>query len=134
VSRPIEAAVILPPIFEFLHGNPMFTAVFTEPLSADGKSGDRTRPLPLTLITLTSYMLTHATSSSSPRAVAYANLSLNILSVFVESSGIMDLFCESRTQDVRLCRQVGSFSRHVLLPNHLHSVFRIYLLYLVRAP
>ena len=111
-TRPIEACVILLPIFEFLHANERFHAILLEPLTAEMEppSPARISPLPYTLLTLASYLLTHASSVHAPRAIGYAHLSLNILLVMAESRVIMQAFCNRGDADVRLCRQVNSSS------------------------
>jgi hypothetical protein len=111
LNRPIEAIVVLLPIFEFLHLNMMFPLILLEsiPMGSDQMtSTSRLSPPPFTLLTLSSYLLTHASSTSSPRATAYANLSLNILLAFVESDDIMHVFCQSTRETIRLCRQVST--------------------------
>lgn len=108
-DRPIEACVILLPLYEFLHGSPMFRRVFAGTLAAaeeEKKTATRITPLPLTLLSLSSYLLSHASSSSSPRAIAYASLALNSLLVMTENNVTMDALRENSTEDVRLCRQV----------------------------
>jgi len=49
--------------------------------------------------------LTHATSTSSSRAIGYANVALHILLNSAESDVIIRAFCEPSPQPVRLCRQ-----------------------------
>jgi len=107
-NQPIEAIVVLLPIFEFLHLNEMFRLVLLEsiPAASDQMNpSNRLSPLPFTFLTLASYLLTHASSTSSPRAIAYANLSLNILLTFVESDDVMNIFCQSTRSNIHLCRQ-----------------------------
>ncbi|TFY70009.1 hypothetical protein EVJ58_g112 [Rhodofomes roseus] len=105
--RPIEACVILLPIFEFLHANERFHTILLEPLTVDAEqqATARTPPLPYTLLTLASYLLTHASSVHAPRAIGYAHLSLNILLVMAESKIIMEVFCNRGDADIRLCHQ-----------------------------
>ncbi|KAH9942957.1 hypothetical protein B0H21DRAFT_779789 [Amylocystis lapponica] len=105
-NQPIEACVILLPVFEFLHVNVAFHEVLVESASLDGekKSASRISPLLYTLLSLSSYLLTHASSTSSPRAIAYGNLSLNILLGLVESDVIIRHLCQAKA-DIRLCRQ-----------------------------
>jgi len=109
--RPIEASVVLLPIFEFLRANPTFSGVFLEYISP--KTDENLKPTssrvsapPYTILTLSSYILTHATSTSSPRSIAYANLCLNILLAYVENDGILNIFCQPTQEIIRLCRQV----------------------------
>ncbi len=108
--RPIEACVILLPLFEFLHGSPTFRKVFASTLhvqeDSTKKTATRITPLPLTLISLSSYLLSHASSTSSPRAIAYANLVLNMLLVLVENDDTMTALHPDNKEDIRLCRQV----------------------------
>ena len=112
-TRPIEACVILLPLFEFLHGSPLFRRVFAGTLVAaeeEKKTATRLTPLPLTLLSLSSYLLSHASSSSSPRAIAYASLAMSTLLVMVESDEIMASLRQESKEDVRLCRQVCGVS------------------------
>ncbi|EIW64282.1 uncharacterized protein TRAVEDRAFT_33082 [Trametes versicolor FP-101664 SS1] len=102
-SQPIEACVILLPLFEFLHGSATFRKTFTETLIT--QDGTSTKALPLTFLSMTSYLLSHASSSSSPRAIAYANLALNILLVISESEEILGALSQNTQLDIRLCRQ-----------------------------
>ncbi|KAF8846038.1 hypothetical protein BDN67DRAFT_12014 [Paxillus ammoniavirescens] len=106
-SQPIEASVSLLPLFEFLFSNPLFTQIFVDPVSSGRAVSNTSRipPLPHTIISLSSYLLTHGTSSSSPRAMAYANLAMNMLLVLAENSRVMDVFCGESSQPIRLCRQ-----------------------------
>ncbi|KAI1789820.1 hypothetical protein LXA43DRAFT_1019739 [Ganoderma leucocontextum] len=108
-SQPIEACVILLPLFEFLHGSPTFRKVFMSTLHTEEDSAKKTAtritPLPLTLISLSSYLLSHASSTSSPRAVAYAHLVLNTLLVLVENGDMIAALHQDNTGDIRLCRQ-----------------------------
>ncbi|KAH9937283.1 uncharacterized protein B0H18DRAFT_969928 [Fomitopsis serialis] len=106
-DQPIEACVILLPIFEFLHANESFHTILLEPLTTDAEQQATSRipSLPYTLLTVASYLLTHASSVHAPRAIGYAHLSLNILLVMAESKIIMELFCNKGDADIRLCRQ-----------------------------
>jgi hypothetical protein len=113
VNRPIEAIVVLLPMFEFLHLNQTFPLVlleFTSTVSDQTSSSNRLSPPPFTFLTLSSYLLTHASSAASPRAIAYANLSLNILLTFVENEDVMSVFCQSTQDSIRLCRQVSNIA------------------------
>ncbi|KAH9044540.1 hypothetical protein EDB85DRAFT_2105469 [Lactarius pseudohatsudake] len=109
-NQPIEACIILLPIFEFVLRNRTFSSVLVE--GVKDAAGDKTTrpPLPHTIVSLSSYLLTHATSTSS-RAIAYANIALNILLAMVETKEVIRVFCEPSLHPVRLCRQ-----RHPMLP------------------
>ena len=96
--------MVLLPVFEFLDNNQTFAEVLVKPFTPDDDSQDRV--LVLSLVTVSSYILTHATSSASPRAVAYAHLSLNILLRLVQNPKISSAFCQPRSRPIRLCRQV----------------------------
>lgn len=97
---------MLLPVFEFLDSNPSFADVLVKPFTQEDDSQEHV--LVLSLVTVSSYMLTHATSSASPRAVAYAHLSLNILLRLVQNPKILSAFCQPRSRSIRLCRQVRS--------------------------
>ena len=105
--RPIEAVAALLPVFEFLDNNPTFAEVLVKPFTQEDDTQDHV--LVLSLVTTSSYILTHATSSASPRAVAYAHLSLNILLRLVQNPKIASAFCQPWFHQIRLCRQVRSF-------------------------
>lgn len=100
--------MILLPLFEFLHSSATFRKTFTENLTT--QDGTSTKALPITLLSMTSYLLSHASSSSSPRAIAYANLALNILLVISESEDILGALSQDTQQGIRLCRQVCAFT------------------------
>uniref|UniRef100_A0A0W0FAR2 Putative conserved protein UP6 n=1 Tax=Moniliophthora roreri TaxID=221103 RepID=A0A0W0FAR2_MONRR len=101
-NQPIEACAILSPIYEFLRSNASFNMVFLETIvDEDTKS----TPIPFTVLTLSSYLLTHATTTSSPRSLAYANLSLNCLLAFVENERVLEGLCKPNKRAIRLCRQ-----------------------------
>ncbi|OJT08174.1 UPF0668 protein C10orf76 -like protein [Trametes pubescens] len=105
-NQPIEACVILLPLFEFLHGSATFRKVFADTLiPQDGQASTPAKGLPLTLLSMCSYLLSHASSSSSPRTIAYANLALNILLVISESEGVLGAMRQDTQEDIRLCRQ-----------------------------
>ena len=116
--RPIEAAAVLLPVFEFLENNQSFAEVLVKPFTQEDDSQDHV--LVLSLVTISSYILTHATSSASPRAVAYAHLSLNILLKLVQNPKIASAFCQPWSRPIRLCRQVRS-----LPPDGWYGGYRI---------
>lgn len=100
-NQPIEATVILLPLYELLRGNVLFSSVF---LSSN--EPERTMPSPpSTLLTLSSYLLTHATSTSQPRSVAYANLCMNCLLALIETDAVLVALSKPNTVPIRLCRQ-----------------------------
>ncbi|KAG0707480.1 hypothetical protein DFH29DRAFT_627107 [Suillus ampliporus] len=112
-NQPIEATVSLLSVFEFLYFNPLFAQVLLDMIpSPDSKPSDskhsaRVSPLAYNILSLSSYVLTHASSSASSRTLAYANLSLNTLLVMSENTRIMSVFCKpaSSKEAIRLCRQ-----------------------------
>ncbi|KAI0715416.1 hypothetical protein C8Q76DRAFT_618158 [Earliella scabrosa] len=107
-NQPIEACVIMLPLFEFMSGSRTFRRVFAGTLAAaeeEKKTATRITPLPLTLLSLSSYLLSHASSSSSTRAIAYANLALNTLLVMTENDEVMTVLREQSKEEIRLCRQ-----------------------------
>ncbi|EIM92219.1 uncharacterized protein STEHIDRAFT_70825 [Stereum hirsutum FP-91666 SS1] len=107
-NKPIEACVVLLSIYEFMHTNTSFTRVLSDSLKQEPSNTNKTRklePVPCTLISLSSYLVTHATSLSSARAIAYANLSLNILFTMVEADELIFMLCQTAIVPIRLCRQ-----------------------------
>ncbi|KAH7927264.1 hypothetical protein BV22DRAFT_1032014 [Leucogyrophana mollusca] len=105
--QPIEATVAILPIFEFLFFNQLFPQVLVESIShtEEKTQNGRLPPLPFTILTLSSYLMTHASSSSSPRAIAYANLSMSILLVMAENTLVMKSLCQPSREGIRICRQ-----------------------------
>ncbi|KAI0068085.1 DUF1741-domain-containing protein [Artomyces pyxidatus] len=108
-NQPIEACVVLLPIFEFLNRNATIVTYLAEGIrpndSENPATNSKPTPLPYTLISLSSYLMTHASSLSSARATSYANLTLHILLDFVEKEELLRALCEPRSHDIRLCRQ-----------------------------
>ncbi|KAJ6519996.1 hypothetical protein C8R45DRAFT_953526 [Mycena sanguinolenta] len=102
-SQPIEACVVVLPVFEFLRTNSNFPLVLISP-SNDTKSSAISSP-PYTILSLSSYLLTHASSTSSPRAIVYANLCLNTLLTLVQNDGVLIAFSQPTDERIRLCRQ-----------------------------
>ena len=107
--RLIEASVVLLPLFDFLHLNTIFTWAFLDAtLNVNERAYNNwIPPLPCTVLSLSSYILTHASSSSSRQAMLYANLTMDLLLVMSENARTMETFCEPLTQVIRLCWQVG---------------------------
>ncbi|TDL28331.1 hypothetical protein BD410DRAFT_737549 [Rickenella mellea] len=111
-NQPIQASVILLPLYEFVHLNDIFATVLVEsilspPGDIKATNSSSRLPLPHTVLTISSYILTHASSVSSRRAVAYANLCLHILLVAAENDVILSAFSQAQKSPspVRLCRQ-----------------------------
>ncbi|KAF8078888.1 hypothetical protein FPV67DRAFT_1558084 [Lyophyllum atratum] len=104
-NQPIEATVILLAVFEFLRANPIFPSILLEYINPENVASARLPPPPLTILTLSSYLLTHASSTSSPRSLSYANLSLNILLAFVENDDVINGFCQPTEMIIPICRQ-----------------------------
>ncbi|KAI0308151.1 hypothetical protein B0F90DRAFT_1807431 [Multifurca ochricompacta] len=104
-SQPIEACIILLPTLEFVLRNRAFPSILIEGIK-DGIGDKDLRPsLPHAVISLSSYLLTHATSTSSSRAIGYSNVALHILLAFAETDEVIRAFCEPSPRPVRLCRQ-----------------------------
>ncbi|KAI5116918.1 hypothetical protein M0805_003991 [Coniferiporia weirii] len=124
-NQPIEAAVILLPVHDFIHLNTVFNAVFLEPLISSPSPGVGTDtaivgpadaqllpPLVHTLLSLASYLLTHASSPQSARAAAYAALCLVTLLHLAENDVAMSALAQPPqpgagpgSAGIRLCRQ-----------------------------
>ncbi|KIY69176.1 hypothetical protein CYLTODRAFT_237652 [Cylindrobasidium torrendii FP15055 ss-10] len=100
-NQPIEATVILLPIYEFIYSNSLFVSETLKSLS----DPDTQSHLLLTILSLSSYVLTHASSTSQPRSLAYANLALHTLLTFAENDAVLTVFCRPCKQYIRLCRQ-----------------------------
>ncbi|KAI0001680.1 hypothetical protein BJV77DRAFT_969154 [Russula vinacea] len=92
-GQPIEACIIVVPILEFALRNNTFPSVLVEGMKNAAGNKNSQPPLPNSILSLSSYLLTHATSTSSSRAIGYANVALHILLAFPSP------------QPVRLCRQ-----------------------------
>lgn len=103
--RPVEATVVLLPVYEFLSSNPSFPTILLEDLVSPLDS--TTIPLFSTIVSLDSYLLSHALSTSSPRSIAYAGLSLNILLALVENNVVMEFITQTSCPSIHLCRQVS---------------------------
>jgi hypothetical protein len=104
-SRPAEACVIMSIIFELIRLNPTFCQVLLEGTS-ERNGGNDPLPFPFALLTLSSYLFAHATSS--PRAAAYANLALHVLLAMVEKDDVLTMLCQPSSLEIRVCRQVRS--------------------------
>lgn len=113
LARPIEAAVALLPIFEMVNVNKIFSSVLSQGISSgprkkNGESGQTSSPaILLTAVSLSSYILAHASSAASPRALAYASLSLKTLLIFLEASELVNALFEPCQHVVQLSRQVS---------------------------
>jgi hypothetical protein len=110
--RPIEAAVALLPVLEMVMVNKTFASVLSQEISSSSqtKSASSQASSPavfLTVISLSSYILAHASSAASPRALAYAGLSLKTLLTFLEASELINVLFEPCQCPIRLSRQVG---------------------------
>ena len=107
--------MMLLPIYDLLYYNSVFRDIFRRsltPLVDSSATVQSKTPLPHALLSLTSYILAHASSTSSPRALAYAHLALTTLLVVVEDDVIVGALCRSlqpEYPEIRLCRQVRSF-------------------------
>ncbi|KIJ24304.1 hypothetical protein M422DRAFT_274945, partial [Sphaerobolus stellatus SS14] len=78
-NQPIEAAAVLLPLYDLLRHNTTFKLVFVRLIESPPDTAGPT-PLPVALLSLSSYFLTHACSTGSSRTLAYARLDLGILS------------------------------------------------------
>ncbi|KAF9454112.1 hypothetical protein P691DRAFT_810827 [Macrolepiota fuliginosa MF-IS2] len=109
-DQPIEAAVALFAIFEMVNLNRVFPSVLCQTMPSinpgKAKSGRQAPQAVLsTTITLSSYILAHASSTASPRVLAYANLSLRTLLSFLENLKPLGILFEPIAYIVPLCRQ-----------------------------
>ena len=125
--RPSERAVILLPLHDFILLNTVFNAILLEPLispsttshpdqSSTKQNSIRDAPaahLLHTFLSLSSYILTHASSVQSERAAAYAKLCLATLLHLVENDVAMSALVQPVSGSglegrVRICRQVST--------------------------
>ncbi|KAJ7597517.1 hypothetical protein C8J56DRAFT_321871 [Mycena floridula] len=104
-NQPIEATVVLLPLYEFIRTNPTFSVVLLEYIFEDNLKTQKKPPPQFTILTISSYLLTHATSLSSSRSIAYANLALSSLLALVENEQMLASFCQPTSVKIRLCRQ-----------------------------
>lgn len=94
------------PVQEFLRPNPLFASVFMEDLVQPPEEGMHGTPLLCTIITLSSYLFVHASTTASIRSIAYAGLALNVLLTVVENNMVMEFITQTNLPAIRLCRQV----------------------------
>ena len=129
---------------EFALRNSTFPSVLVEGIKNAAGNKNSQPPLPNSILSLSSYLLTHATSTSSSRAIGYANVALHILLAFVESDEVILAFCEPNPQPVRLCRQVcllvcsmifwlKSFKRGSQYSPLRHLLVHLYVLFWIAA-
>ncbi|KAF8323104.1 hypothetical protein DL93DRAFT_625081 [Clavulina sp. PMI_390] len=111
---PLEALALLP-MKDFLLDNPSFPLLSTRPIPQSAPEGPAwLKSLPATVhlahsvISLASYILTHATASNSPRAAAYASLALTVLQAWIRDPFVLKTFALEKAE-VRLCRQRTPF-------------------------
>lgn len=123
---------MLLPLKEFLYSNASFPLLSTRPIpnsSAEAptwiKSSPPTIMLSHSVLSLASYILTHATASGSPRATAYAQLTLSILQTWVRDPYVAKTFALEKG-DIRLCRQVkmrfGNANASVTPHSNVHTL------------
>lgn len=111
-SSPPRDALILRPFYEYLTTNASFplVSIRTIPYSSAGdptwlKSSPQTVALPHAVLSLASYILTHATASGSSRAASYAQLALAIIQTWIRDPYVVKTFMMQQG-NVWLCRQV----------------------------
>ncbi|KAH9486507.1 Armadillo-like helical domain-containing protein 3 [Psilocybe cubensis] len=102
-DQPVEATVILLAVYEFLLSNPMFATVLIEDMVSPDDSVQC--PLFCTIISLTSYLCTHAMSTASPRSIAYAGISINMILALVENKVVMEFISQNNVPSIQMCRQ-----------------------------
>lgn len=118
-SRPIEASVSLLPFYEFFQLNSTFRGLVLDGLSSDGTPAEVRRPdkpLLITVISFSSYLFSHASSTSTPRSLAYANLALRVFLLIAEEETFV-VKLSTETGVVRICQQVRIKQMLVYLAN-----------------
>ncbi|TFK30905.1 hypothetical protein FA15DRAFT_37443 [Coprinopsis marcescibilis] len=104
--QPVEAAVALLPLYEFLHGNGNFISILLKPMQTEyQKDATQRSPLPVSLVNLASHLFTHGSTYNSPRTGSYVNLLLDIFLILAENNQTMDVFSSTSASGVSLCRQ-----------------------------
>ncbi|KAJ3984581.1 hypothetical protein F5890DRAFT_1460981 [Lentinula detonsa] len=106
-NQPIEACVSFLPAYEYLSNNPIFPFVLSESFPLTTNNESRSTSLLFTSLSLSSYLLTHATSS--PRSLAYANLSLTWLLLLSANTHIMETLTQPTSVPIHICRQRQPF-------------------------
>ncbi|TEB38887.1 hypothetical protein FA13DRAFT_1751440 [Coprinellus micaceus] len=100
--QPIPQAVTVLPVYEFMAGN----AIFRRTLLSDLDSLSTCQSSWIgTFLTLTSWILTNASSSSSGRTLSYASLVLEMILVLMEDEHCMDILTSRIASNVQLCSQ-----------------------------
>jgi hypothetical protein len=115
LNSPPREALCLLPLREFVQFNPSFLILSAQPFvytiasatDAPGVKRSSTFTLPSTVLSLSSYILTHATSSAEPRAGAYAQVCLAIMLIWIRNPFVVKMMSmEKERTEARLCRQV----------------------------
>ena len=112
IDRPPEMTVILLPLYDLMNSNQAFTSLLLSDLAATSNLNStpvthRRTPLVPLLISFTSYIFCHASTSS--RARLYSRLLAIILTICIETGPSLAL--EELNIEIRLCRQVGSLPK-----------------------
>jgi hypothetical protein len=103
IVRPIEAAVVLLPLYELLQLNPVFSSVIAESLSQETPS--KRPPMIFSFLSLASYLFSHASSVGTPRSLAYANLAMKVCLMISKDEPLVTKLARE-AGSVRICRQV----------------------------
>ncbi|PVG03294.1 hypothetical protein CPB86DRAFT_749524 [Serendipita vermifera] len=101
-DQPIEAAVVLLPLYELLQLNPVFPSVIAESLSQEAPS--KRPPMVFSFMSLASYLFSHASSVGTPRSLAYANLAMRVCLLVSKDESLVTKLARE-TGIVRICRQ-----------------------------
>src|ERR1700761_6978635 len=104
--RPTTDAIFLIPFYDLFSANRSFRHL----LATDSS------PLDISaLLTMFSYILTHAWSPISKRAPTYARISLNIMAICVEDSHIFSFLTTKVTSNMHICQQVCRYGINLLI-------------------
>lgn len=106
-SRPIAEAVALLPAYEFMAGSPGFIKVMIDSLDSASKT-----PWMASFLNLASWIFSNASTSSSARTHAYANLVLEMLLLVVENEYAASVLCSRSCRGIQLCQKVSPASLH----------------------
>lgn len=99
-DQPIAEAVALLPAYEFMAGSPGFIKVMIDSLDSASKT-----PWMASFLNLASWIFSNASTSSSARTHAYANLVLEMLLLVVENEYAASVLCSRSCRGIQLCQK-----------------------------
>jgi hypothetical protein len=113
VKSPPENAVLLLGAFEFLRSNSQFRDLLRNDIAGNDTREYGPSSGVFAIITLTSYLVTHASSVSTSRSLAYANLGLHVIFTLIDHDEMLEQLCEPTGKGIHVCRQASRFVSHL---------------------